>query len=682
MLLEIDSILNDRYRILKQLGRGGFGEVYQAWDLRLDGPCAVKRNLQLAPEVRRQFESEARMLFKLRHPGLPKVYDYFEGQGDEQYLVMELVEGEDLRSRLGSSKLAPVKQVLEWIEQVCEALIYLHSRQPPVFHRDIKPANIIITPEGQAILVDFGIAKADPQLRTISGARAWTPGYAPPEQYGQGGTDAQSDVYSLAATAYALLAGQSPPDAMDIVAGEKLPPRPIHELNPAVSLPVSRAIEQAMRLSRAERTRSAAEFLQALKAQPVSQSPEDKDRVESTLRLPVESGGKPVLPATQSDIQSPPGKLHKNRLWIGYVAGAVALVIVIGLGFGVSWLQRNGRESPAQTAVVANGKAAGTQTAQAEYTQAAASLIERLETETAFNQLQRTATADAIRYATQTSLTVATDTPTIDLNQPGACSQIGQTWTSPMDGMTLVCVPAGKFTMGSESGSDDEKPVHSVYLDAFWIDQTEVTNAMFVLFVKEQGYRTVLEERGRSKVWTGDKFEEVTGANWQRPEGPGSNIEGRMDYPVVHITRQDALAYCRWAGRRLPTEAEWEKAARGTDERLYPWGDDLDCGRAQYQSCDGKAIPVGSLPQGASPYDALDMAGNVWEWVSDGYREGYYAISPERNPPGPVIDKNGVRRGGSWFSGAGTLRSANRGEDVIVGTDGYLNGFRCAQSAP
>jgi serine/threonine protein kinase len=169
---------NERYRIEALLGKGGFGEVYKAWDQTLDGYCAVKRNLNFVPEVNRQFQQEAKMLFKLRHPSLPRVYDYFEQQ-QEQYLVMDFIEGENLEVMVKRSGALPVEQALKWVHQVGEALIYLHNRQPPIIHRDIKPANLILTPEGQVVLVDFGIAKAgDIQQMTVSGARGVTPGFS------------------------------------------------------------------------------------------------------------------------------------------------------------------------------------------------------------------------------------------------------------------------------------------------------------------------------------------------------------------------------------------------------------------------------------------------------------------------------------------------------------------------
>ena len=160
MTLETGSVLNNRYRIVKQLGQGGFGAVYRAWDISLERPCAIKENLGTTDEAQRQFKREATILANVVHPNLPRVTDHFIIQGQGQYLVMDYVEGEDLQSMLERTGAPlPTHQVLSWIGQVCDALSYLHSQNPPIIHRDIKPANIRITPGGQAMLVDFGIAK-------------------------------------------------------------------------------------------------------------------------------------------------------------------------------------------------------------------------------------------------------------------------------------------------------------------------------------------------------------------------------------------------------------------------------------------------------------------------------------------------------------------------------------------
>jgi formylglycine-generating enzyme required for sulfatase activity len=198
--------------------------------------------------------------------------------------------------------------------------------------------------------------------------------------------------------------------------------------------------------------------------------------------------------------------------------------------------------------------------------------------------------------------------------------------------------------------------VHTVYLDAFYIDRTEVTNAQ---------YRACVE----------------AGACSQPHDTGWYNDPNRAEHPVVYVDWNQANAYCRWAGKRLPTEAEWEKAARGTDGRTYPWGNsDPDCNKANYGDCVGDKTAVGSYPAGASPYGALGMAGNVCEWVADWYDLGYYSQSPTRNPPGPDSGEERGLRGGSWVFLPGLCRNAVRGwaapddqHDVV--------GFRCARGS-
>jgi formylglycine-generating enzyme required for sulfatase activity len=288
---------------------------------------------------------------------------------------------------------------------------------------------------------------------------------------------------------------------------------------------------------------------------------------------------------------------------------------------------------------------------------------------------------------------IATPVPTpVLLPTP---TPVPQTWTRPADGAVMVAVPGGDFPMGSPDGEgdDDEHPQHSTYVDAFWIDRTEVTNRQFEQFVQQTGYLSDVENAGQSWVCLepDGTCEEVNGADWRHPEGPSSDISDRMDHPVVQVTWNDAAAYCQWAGVVLPTEAEWEKAARGTDGRIYPWGNGFDSSRLNYcdDNCpydlkDAKAddgyagtAPVGTYPTGVSPYGALDMAGNVWEWVADWYAEDYYGRSPDRNPQGPPSGDQRGLRGGSWAAPADEVRSARRfagypdaGHDSV--------GFRCA----
>jgi eukaryotic-like serine/threonine-protein kinase len=203
MALQVSQVINQRYRIVKLLATGGFGAIYRAWDLQNNLPCALKENLDNSPESQRQFAEEADMLIKLNHPNLPRVWEHFVIHGQGQYLVMDFIEGDNLETmRLRSGGALSVNAVLLWIYQICDALVYLHSQNPPIIHRDIKPANILITSSGNAMLVDFGIAKRATGRNTTQGARGVTPGYSPPEQYTGAGTNERSDIYSLGATLY------------------------------------------------------------------------------------------------------------------------------------------------------------------------------------------------------------------------------------------------------------------------------------------------------------------------------------------------------------------------------------------------------------------------------------------------------------------------------------------------
>jgi len=258
------QILNNRYRIVGLLGQGGFGAVYRAWDLNIERPVALKENLDTSPEAQRQFKREAQILYDLSHPNLPRVSDHFSLPGQGQYLVMEFIEGEDLQQMI--KRLGPLDeaQVVEWLLQVSQALAYLHTRQPPIIHRDIKPANIRIKPDGVALLVDFGVAKVyDPQLRTTIGARAITPGYAPQEQYGQGVTDARTDIYALGATAYTCLTGQVPVESIQRNLGVELVP--IDTIVTGLSANTISVLNKAMQMLPEDRFQDMDEFRAALR---------------------------------------------------------------------------------------------------------------------------------------------------------------------------------------------------------------------------------------------------------------------------------------------------------------------------------------------------------------------------------------------------------------------------------
>ena len=264
MSLQPGSILKERYHIQGQLGKGGMGTVYLAYDQSLQIRVAVKENLNLNPESERQFRREAELLASLRHPNLPRVTDYFILE-ERQYLVMDYIEGEDLHTR-AQQHPPTVEEVLAWSDAICDALTYLHTRQPPIIHRDIKPANLKLQPNGTVILVDFGIAKVFDHAQTSTGARGLTPGFSPPEQYGTKRTDARSDQFSLAATIYTLLTSQIPTDSIErmVKKAELKSPR---SLNPAIPQHIDVTLNRALALDQDDRFPDIKDFNAALHKQ-------------------------------------------------------------------------------------------------------------------------------------------------------------------------------------------------------------------------------------------------------------------------------------------------------------------------------------------------------------------------------------------------------------------------------
>ena len=347
------SLLYNRYRILAELGRGGMGAVYHGTDENLNVDVAIKENLFVSPEFAQQFRREASLLAGLRHSNMPRVTDHFVIPGQGQYLVMDFIAGTDAgRRQKQAGGPLPEAAVLGWGSDILDALAYLHSRQPPVVHRDLKPGNIKITPEGRAMLVDFGLAKAqDSGQATATGAKGRSPGYSPPEQYGSGRTTHRSDLYSLGATLYALLAGQPPADSLERALGQKTL-IPLRLLNPEVSEPAAAAIERALAVKPDQRFASAAEFKAAL--------PSDDRTVRPAhpiaAKLPARPAAPPkpappaiiVKPAGLPPAAPPPGPIQpaaapaarpRGRGWLlAVIAVALILVLLIAAGGGAGLL--------------------------------------------------------------------------------------------------------------------------------------------------------------------------------------------------------------------------------------------------------------------------------------------------------------------------------------------------------
>jgi formylglycine-generating enzyme required for sulfatase activity len=403
---------------------------------------------------------------------------------------------------------------------------------------------------------------------------------------------------------------------------------------------------------------------------------------------------------------SQPGKVPRLSWRVRAAVIGAGLVMLIVLGLGISTFVRQSRELAALRLTVTASAREADATATTSALQVQMAAVTR---DAAASASAPTAAAAATRYinvaATATSvagqlslkatadaqllqspfqiapLKTATPTPIATiLPPPTATPGIGSTRVSEKDGMVMVYVNAGDFLMGSaitdSQAYTDEKPQHMVYLDTFWIDRTEVTNAQY----KECAQAGVCQQPRSSKSRTRDSY----------------YGDSRFDnYPVIYVSWDAAKRYCEWVGRRLPTEAEWEKAARGTEGRKYPWGNnsvagnlvnfcDKNCLLEQRDSSvdDGYAdtSPGGNYPEGISPYHALDMAGNVQEWVADFYDEIYYAKSPRVNPLGPSSGQFHVLRGGGWFNGSFFVRAAVRRGDKANNEGDDNIGFRCAAS--
>jgi serine/threonine protein kinase len=265
MTLEKNTLLHNRYRIIEILGQGGMGSVYSAVDENLGNTVAIKENLFTTDEYARQFRLEAVILANLKHPNLPRVYDHFVLGDMGQYLVMDFIEGEDLRQRMERMGTITEDDAVQIGASICDALTFLHSRKPPILHRDIKPGNVKITPEGHIFLVDFGLAKVfqNAAQATTTGARAMTPGYSPPEQYGTARTDPRTDIYSLGATLYASLCGIIPEDGL-ARAMDNAQLTPLRKRNSNISRRVAAAIEKAMAIDPSDRFQGSEEFKKAL----------------------------------------------------------------------------------------------------------------------------------------------------------------------------------------------------------------------------------------------------------------------------------------------------------------------------------------------------------------------------------------------------------------------------------
>jgi eukaryotic-like serine/threonine-protein kinase len=718
-----------KYRILEQIGAGSMAEVYKALQLSVNRTVAIKvmspHLLNTDPQFLMRFRQEAWIVAALEHPYILPVIDFGE-QREILYLVLRFVNGGTLRDLLKVGSLSwPV--ILRYVKEIGEALDYAHGLG--FVHRDIKPGNVLLDVQGNPFVADFGLAKivGGGSITQSGVGMIGTPHYMSPEQGLGRPVDGRSDLYALGIMLYEMLTGQVPYDAdstVGIVMKHINAPVPsVLIVNPELPPAMDGVLTRVLAKSPSDRYHTAAEFTEAL-----SQA-FGTPAYAHTIRSASDRSGKDaptVLEASQQttyalqQLGQAVGQGLKRRAgglgerlytrWSGWVGrlqksstvrqrrlllagtGLLALAVVLGL------LPAIFRALPVYPKLTPTSPSVSI----------TASLLRTVNPRPTPLPIVVTVAPTLTSVARTAGPTVppiasAIVSPTQPPPTPTAVTETRR--VAAKDGMTVIYIPAGDFLLGAadsdSKAQDDEKPQQKIYLDAFWIDRLEVTVAQFQDFVTATGYQTDAEKGCCEKEYSktgGMVYAPIETwaykASWLYPQGPTALADGGLaspQRPVVQVSWNDARAYCAWAGRRLPTEAEWEKAARGADGLIYPWGMTFDPKRLNFcdMSCVAKwkdlsyedsyarTSPAGVFAAGASPYGVLDMAGNVWEWVNDFYDfRGYYRY-PTANPPGVESGRTRVLRGGSWIDTVDRVRATARSSQPPDARND-VSGFRCA----
>jgi len=682
------------YRVIERIGSGSMAEVYTAMQTSMNRLVAVKILSPLLsddPQFIQRFRQEAQIASTLEHPHIVPIIDVGEEEGT-LYLVMRYLKGGTLYDLLHRGPLPLQAVLLRYLAEIGQALDYAHALG--VVHRDVKPKNILLDLQANPSITDFGLAKltAGGGLTRSGFGMIGTPHYMSPEQGRGQPVDGRSDLYSLGIILYEMLTGQLPFDA-DSAVGMVMrhihdPIPPVTTVNPQLPPVMDEIMARALAKNPADRYQTANELTEA-----VAHSLEISLHYGTPIQM-LEGGA--LGPPLENIFSGPPVTAGNRPSQLGFR----------------HWLKRRGRNLYDRWMVLYAILKGLWRDKRPQTLTVAAVLALSVLVLFLFGAINRQAAPLATPTAlTATAIATAPPSPagtqikvtsTSTLPSPPPTAGAGQ--VSITDNMTLIHIPAGNFLLGSAdtdpAAREDEKPQLSVYLDAFWIDQTEVTVAQFQDFVNAKSYLTDAEKgccAGDNAQPGGGVFRPepvfVKSATWRLPEGSGAP-EALPRRPVVQVSWNDAAAYCAWAGRRLPTEAEWDKAARGTQGLLYPWGNVFDGARVNFcdKSCGatwhatnvddgfGRTSNVGTFANGASVYGVLDLSGNAREWVNDFYDfRGYYRY-PTKNPPGPATGDTHVIRGGGWLDPAERVRASAR-EAAAPDSRNDVTGFRCAMGA-
>ena len=584
-----------KYELHEQLGKGGFGTVYRATDTSLGREVAIKL---LHPQlmVDEEFIHRFRKEAKIlaAMDNNNIVTIYEMDEVDGRiFISMRYLSGKSLKDLIKDHGRIPFEKAFTILKQVANGLSDAHAKG--LVHRDLKPENILFDSHGNAVITDFGLVKAATEGSSFSIDRVvGTPNYIAPEIWRGKSASNASDIYSIGCILYEMLTGEV------LFKGDNVADvMTKHVLDgPKIKNGLSEHLLEVLQ--------------KVLTKDPSNRYQSINDLVSA---LENEKPLTPPLPLPPPPPPPPPTNTKKNNRLL--IFGGIALMLI-----------------------------------------AASLFISKCFLFDRCFDLNFEKQTKATNTATNLSVNETTNTTPVIINQGEEESYAIETQVSKKDGMTMVHIPGGTFSMGTNIISgEDERPVHVVFLNNYWFDQSEVTNGMYKKCIAE-GVCTQPNDYGSNEH--ADYF-----------ENPSFN-----DYPVINVDWGQALNYCKWAGRQLPTEAQWEKAARSINEWVYPWGD-AEPGKnmANYDMRVGDTTAVGSFPEGASNYGVVDMAGNVWEWVADWY--GEYPSGYVTDPTGPSSGSLRVLRGGSWSDNEDIIRSTNR-HSMKSSLSNNNTGFRCS----
>lgn len=559
-----------KYDVIQELGRGAFGVVYLAKDKTLDRKVAIKvlhPALLVDPEFVERFKHEARVAAKLDHPNIVPVYDFGQHEG-RFFLAMAFMPGGSLSARIKEAGPVTAEQAIKISKEIGAGLAYAHERT--IIHRDLKPSNILFDEKGIARVSDMGFAKVmhggTTASLTASGQLVGTPSYMAPEVWkGKPATPA-SDVYSLACISMELFTGTPffDGDSTPEIMLKHFQPREIPECVPADIKPV---LQKALAEKAEDRFADIPTYLNQLEHQ--GNSPQTFSEPKAKHE---------PAPHHRDKTKSKPAKPKLIWALIGTLVALMIAFIILG-----SLLLKN-KEKPktTQKTPTINNVVEVTNTPSAQPSPTPTPVEEEAhEVSLEIEEPTHTATPEPS----------PTSEPTPG-NTPKPTLAVGSTMIREKDGMTMVYVPAGEFLMGS--------PTRTETTGAYWIDQTEVTVSMYKQCAEDGvcDLSGVNQEYSIKAIWYYDN-------------------EKYINYPAVGVTWDESNNYCQWAGGRLPTEAEWEKAGRGPNGNIYPWGNTFSSVHTTSGDTIGRLYEPKRYSGNKSFYGAFDMVGNAMEWVAN-----------------------------------------------------------------